>query len=55
MVPLRMKKMIKNEAHFTSVLHDFSEAFVTGKFCDVKVVCKVLFKNTESSEMQHKD
>ena len=34
-------KMIKNEAHFTSVLHDFSEAFVTGKFCDVKVVCKV--------------
>ena len=42
--PLRMKnfsKMIKNEAHFTSVLHDFSEAFVTGKFCDVKVVCKV--------------
>ena len=36
-------KMIKNEAHFTSVLHDFSEAFVTGKFCDVKVVCKVLY------------
>ena len=55
LVPLRMKKMIKNEAHFTSVLHDFSEAFVTGKFCDVKVVCKVLFKNTESSEMQRKD
>ena len=52
---LRMKKMIKNEAQFTSVLHDFSEAFVTGKFCDVKVVCKVLFKNTESSEMQRKD
>ena len=34
-------KMIKNEKHFTSVLHGFSEAFVTGKFCDVKVVCKV--------------
>jgi len=50
-----VEKMIKNEAHFTSVLHDFSEAFVTGKFCDVKVVCKVLFKNTESSEMQRKD
>jgi len=33
-------KMIKNEKHFTSVLHGFSEAFVTGKFCDVKVVCK---------------
>ena len=31
MVPLRMKKMIKNEAHFTSVLHDFSEAFVTSE------------------------
>ena len=45
-IPLRMKnfsKMIKNEAHFTSVLHDFSEAFVTGKFCDVKVVCKVFY------------
>ena len=38
-----VEKMIKNEAHFTSVLHDFSEAFVTGKFCDVKVVCKVLY------------
>jgi hypothetical protein len=34
-------KMIKNEKHFTSVLNGFSEAFVTGKFCDVKVVCKV--------------
>ena len=39
-------KMIKNEAHFTSVLHDFSEAFVTGKFCDVKVVCKVKYYST---------
>ena len=40
----RMKKydkMIKHEAHFGSVLQGFSEAFVTGKFCDVKVVCKV--------------
>ena len=36
--------MNKNEAHFTSLLHDFSEAFVTGKFGDVKVVCKVLFE-----------
>ena len=40
-------KMIKNEAHFTSVLHDFSEAFVTGKFCDVKVVCKVKYYSTQ--------
>lgn len=33
-------KMIKNEKHFPTVLQGFSEAFVTGRFCDVKVVCK---------------
>ena len=51
LVLLKMKnfmKMIKNEAHFTSVLHDFSEAFVTGKFCDVKVVCKVKYYSTHN-------
>ena len=51
---LKMKnfmKMIKNEAHFTSVLHDFSEAFVTGKFCDVKVVCKVKYFKTQKSKI----
>ena len=43
-------KMIKNEAHFTSVLHDFSEAFVTGKFCDVKVVCKVKYYSNSTQK-----
>jgi len=33
-------KLIQNEKHFASVLTGFPEAFVSGKFCDVKVVCK---------------
>jgi hypothetical protein len=32
---------LKNEKHFPNLLKGFSEAFVTGKFCDVKVVCQV--------------
>ena len=35
------KKLVQNEKHFASVLTGFPEAFVSGKFCDVKVVCKV--------------
>jgi len=34
------KKLVQNEKHFASVLTGFPEAFVSGKFCDVKVVCK---------------
>jgi len=30
---------IKNEKHFSSVVAEFPEAFVNGKFCDVKIVC----------------
>jgi len=30
---------LKNGKHFASISSGFSEAFVTGKFCDVKVVC----------------
>ena len=48
-------KMIKNEAHFTSVLHDFSEAFVTGKFCDVKVVCKVKLDHNDGQFFRAKE
>ena len=32
---------IKNEKHFSSVVAAFPEAFVNGKFCDVKIVCMV--------------
>jgi hypothetical protein len=32
---------LTNEKHFPNLLKGFSEAFVTGKFCDVKVVCEV--------------
>jgi len=35
-----VKKTLKNEKHFASVLTGFPDAFVSGKFCDVKVVCK---------------
>jgi hypothetical protein len=32
---------LTNEKHLPNLLKGFSEAFVTGKFCDVKVVCEV--------------
>ena len=32
---------LTNEKHFANLLKGYSEAFVTGKFCDVKVVCQV--------------
>ena len=45
LVPLRMKKMIKNEAHFTSVLHDFSEASVTGSSATSKLCARCFSKH----------
>jgi len=36
----KTKHFVQKEKPFASVLAGFSEAFVTGKFCDVKVVCK---------------
>jgi uncharacterized C2H2 Zn-finger protein len=36
----KTKQFVQKEKPFASVLSGFSEAFVTGKFCDVKVVCK---------------
>ena len=30
-----------SEKHFASVLQVFPDAFVSGKFCDVKIVCEV--------------
>jgi hypothetical protein len=37
---LKMTRLT-NEKHFANLLKGYSEAFVTGKFCDVKVVCQV--------------
>jgi len=36
----KTKQFVQKEKPFASVISGFSEAFVTGKFCDVKVVCK---------------
>ena len=41
MKDLKTRHFVQKEKPFASVLAGFSEAFVTGKFCDVKVVCKV--------------
>ena len=30
---------LQNDKHFVSVVAAFPEAFVSGKFCDVKIVC----------------
>jgi len=40
MKDLKTRHFVQKEKPFASVLAGFSEAFVTGKFCDVKVVCK---------------
>jgi len=32
---------LHNDKHFASVVSVFPEAFVSGKFCDVKIVCMV--------------
>jgi len=37
---IKTKQFVQKEKPFASVLAGFSEAFVSGKFCDVKVVCK---------------
>ena len=34
-----MTKKIRNGKHFNSVVSGCSEVFVSGKFCDVKIVC----------------
>jgi len=41
MKDIKTKQFVQKEKPFASVLAGFSEAFVSGKFCDVKVVCKV--------------
>ena len=38
--------LLTNEKHFANLLAGYSEAFVTGKFCDVKVVCQVRMCST---------
>ena len=43
MSKFKTMKIIQKEKPFNAVLTEFSDAFVTGKFCDVKVVCKVIF------------
>ena len=43
MKDIKTKQFVQKEKPFASVLAGFSEAFVSGKFCDVKVVCKVLW------------
>jgi len=40
MKDFKTRHFVQKEKPFASVLAGFSEAFVTGKFCDVKVVCK---------------
>jgi len=40
MKDVKTKQFVQKEKPFASVLAGFSEAFVSGKFCDVKVVCK---------------
>jgi len=40
MSKFKTMKIIQKEKPFNAVLTEFSDAFVTGKFCDVKVVCK---------------
>jgi len=40
MKDIKTKQFVQKEKPFASVLAGFSEAFVSGKFCDVKVVCK---------------
>jgi len=40
MKDFKTRHFVQKEKPFASVLAGFSEAFVTGKFCDVKVICK---------------
>ena len=42
-----------SEKHFASVLQVFPDAFVSGKFCDVKIVCEVGDLVAHSDTVQH--
>ena len=37
----KTEKKLHNDKHLASVVAVFPDAFVSGKFCDVKIVCMV--------------